>query len=382
LRRLLVGGQVAVATALLVCAALFVGTLASLDRVDPGFEPENLLAVEIGGFAAYRDELLSRVRDLPGVESAALTTVRPLTAYPGRRTLSVEGYPSSDPDLEPRALFRTVGPHYLETLGVPLVSGRMFDETDRMGSEPVALVNESMSARYWAGGDPVGRRVKLGAADSDNSWYTVVGVIGDVRQRSLETEAEPELMLPYLQENGPYGPRDMLVRVSERTPDPAASIGGVLRALDPAVPVDIRTMAEVAGSGLGERRARTILISGFAALTLALSMLGVYALVAFAVADRSREMGIRLAVGARSQTLIRMMLRESLGPALAGSVAGLAAAMGVGRMVEGFLWGVRPTEPLALLLAALVVLGSAAAAAYLPARRLARIEPARVLHYE
>jgi ABC-type antimicrobial peptide transport system permease subunit len=224
--------------------------------------------------------------------------------------------------------------------------------------------------------------VKLGDPGSENPWYTVVGVVGDVRQRSLDVAPEPELMLPYRQDDGPYGPRDMLVRTTGASPGLADAIRRELRGLDPAVPIGIRTMEDVAASGLGDRRAPTFVISGFAVLTLVLSILGVYAMVAFAVADRAHELGIRLAIGARSGALVGMILKENLGLASVACLAGLLIAAAVARNLERFLWGVGPIDPESFLVAALAVLFGALAASYLPARRVTRIEPAAVLRNE
>lgn len=384
LRSTLVASEVAIAVVLLVSSGLFVGTIVRLNTLEPGFEIENLLVGNIVPRPEVYDEVLERVRRAPGIVSAGVGTAAPLTAYPGRRTVTVDGYGADEPEGRPRALFRTMDPEYLETLGVPVIAGRGLDARDRAGAAPVALINEAMRERYWGGRDAVGSRVKVGAAGSDNPWLTVVGVVGDVRQASLDVEPEPELMLPYAQYSGPlaYLPRTLAVRASGDTTLLGETVRSAIEAADPSVPVTVRTMDQVAASGLEERRLRTVLISGFAGLAFALSVLGVYGLVSVAVADRMPEIGIRMALGAQSPAIVRTIVKDGLIPTGIGCAAGLAAAMALTWTLERFLWGVAPRDPVSFVAATLLVALVSMAASYVPARRIVKIDPLAVLRHE
>ena len=383
-RRALVVGEIAVAVVLLVCAGLLIATMNRLNGVDPGFEMSNLLTANVIRSTEVYDRVLERVTALPGVVDAGVGTTIPLTNYGGRRTIAIEGYVYDETDGQPRALWRAVGRGYLEALRVPLIEGQMFDRTERARTQPVALINDSMRRRYWGERNPIGGRVKRGGNDSDNPWMTVIGVVGDVKQAALDVDAEPELILPYLQDEGAafYRPGSLVVRTSI---SPAALIETVRREIevvDSSVPIEVRTMEQIASSGLADRRLRTRMVTGMAGLALVLSVLGVYALVSFAVADRTQEIGIRMALGACPQAIVRMVVKEGVALAVGGCAFGLLGAVAVTWTLESFLWGVTPTDPVSFVSVALLTVVVAVAASYLPARRITKINPVAALRYE
>jgi putative ABC transport system permease protein len=380
--------EIAVSVVLLVCSSVFIGTILRLHALNPGFDMKNLLTVQLRVRSAEEyDTLLQRVTALPGVKSAGVGTVRPLQSTGGRRTLIIDGYPYGDASDQPRALFRTISAYYLETLRVPLLRGRTFETRDVKGAQPVAIINESMRRRYWGDRDPIGQRLQLSEEDTGkptSAWYTVVGVVGDVRQRGLDLDPEPELMLPHLQFEGGafYRPRNLLVRT---TGDPTLLVEPLRKtvlALDKGASVEVKTMEDAAGETLANRRPRTLLITGFAAMTLILSILGVYSLISFAVVDRTQEIGVRLALGDTPSGIMRMFVTEGLVLAALGCAAGLIVSSALTQTLTTFLYGVPPTQQEFLAGVTLLILSVAVAASYVPARRVRKINPVTALRCE
>jgi putative ABC transport system permease protein len=379
LRQAIVTCEVAVAVLLLVCATLFVATLWRLHAVDPGFNPTNVLTANV--VSRDLEQVLERVAAMPDVISAGVGTVRPLEAFPGRFSWSIQGREPDERSSQPRALLRTVGPRFLETLQVPLLAGRFVDEGDLPGAEPVVVINDSMRRRYWGGADPIGARITRGATPSDAAagggrFYTVVGVVGDVKQRALNVESEPEVIVPYRQYEGPrlYLPRTLVVRTRSSATALVDAVRREIGSIDPALPLpDVLTMEQMVETGLGGRQRTTTLWSGFSSLALALAILGVYAIVSSAVIDRTREIGVRMALGARPSTVLRMLIAEGVSLAAIGSAAGLLGAVAVTRVFEGALFGVSPLDPFSFAGAALLMVSIAFAASYVPARRSIRI---------
>jgi putative ABC transport system permease protein len=372
--------EITVSVVLLVCSSVFISTLLRLHASNPGFEMNNLLTVQLRAPRPdHYDALLQRVTALPGVASAGVGTVRPLQAAGGRRTVVIDGYAYRDASDQPRALFRTISAGFLETLRVPLLRGRMFNTQDTLGAQPVVIINDSMRRRYWGDRDPIGQRLR-----ADGTWHTVVGVVGDVRQRALDVDPEPELMIPYLQFQGGafYRPRNLVVRTKGDPGLLAETVRKTVQAIDRNLLAAVQTMEDAAAEGLANRHPRTLLISGFAAMTLILSILGVYSLVAFAVKDRTQEIGVRLALGAVPSGIMRMFVKEGLVLASIGCAAGLILSTALTRTLTTFLYGVAPNQAEFLAGSVVLIMAVAITASYIPARRVRKIDPVIALRWE
>jgi putative ABC transport system permease protein len=385
-RGVLVAAQAALSVVLLLAAGLTVRTLQRLASVDPGFRPDGLLTLRVAlpperypdaaAAVAFFAALPERLERLPGVTAVSATNVLPISGGESHGGLTIEARPF-EPGAAPTASYRRVLPNYFRTAGIPRVAGREFDARDR-GQEPlVVIITETMARRFWPGGDAIGKRIKVGPAESE-PWLTVVGVVGDVRNERLEELDEYATYEPHAQR--PWSTMHVLVRAAG---DPLALVDAVraeLRALDSSLLVhDIGTMRARMRTSLAPRRFTAVLFGGFGVTALALAALGVFGLTAFMVAERRRELGIRMALGADRPAVQRLVLGHALRLAGIGAVIGVVPALIVSRLMASLLWGVPPADPLSLVAAALALPAVAALAAYLPGRRAARLDPAVTL---
>jgi predicted permease len=386
-RRALVVAQVALAIPLLAGSGLLLRSLAALVGVDPGFRRDGVLSLQLAiprskyaddaKVAAFCTRLLERVAELPGVDSAGMVNRLPLGGVPQIGALEFEDA-ARDARL-PSADWRSVTPAYFATLGIPLREGRAFSAADDEAAPPVGIVDEQVAARIWPGRSALGKRFRLPFPGMP--WVRVVGVVGHVRGDGLDVDPRPQIYWPYRQRA-----QDRMVLVVRGRWAERAAAATVLRAVrdvDPEQPVyDVRTMDEVVGRSLAPRRLSLTLVSGFAAIALVLASVGVYGVVAFGVARRLREFGLRKALGAQRHDLTRLVLREGAGLALGGTLAGLALALLLGGALEGLVYGVSPRDLPTLAAAGLVLLAVAALASWLPARRAAAVDPAVALRNE
>jgi putative ABC transport system permease protein len=393
LRGALVISEVALAVMLLVGAGLLLHSFVRLLGVDPGFDSRNLLTVKLTLPAAkyardeqrvdaYR-EILRRVEDVPGVESAGLINLIPMTLKGGSSAFYVEGTPVPAPGQVPLANNRVSSGAYLRTMRIPLKAGRGFDQRDTATSTPVAIVNETMAQRYFPQGQALGKRFKLGLANASSPWITVAGVAGDVRQYALDTEPNPEMLFPY--EQGTFTqPRDLVLRTAG--PDPkvlATAIRRAIRAFDPDEPVDpVRTMDEIVGETIVLQRLEMVLLAAFSLVALALASLGVYGVLSYLVAQRTGEIGIRMALGASPDSVLRLVVGQGLALAGTGIALGLAGAVSLTRLLAGLLYGVRPIDPVTFAGVPLLLAISVMLASYVPARRATRLDPVAALRCE
>ena len=382
LRHALAVTQMALSVLLLVSAGLLVRSVRNVRFVDTGFEPRGVVLASLdlhaarytpeSGLAFYR-RLLERVAALPGVESFTLARRAPLGFGGSSSTgLEVEGFRPTD-DRPVFAFYNEVGPRYHATLRIPLVDGRDFAVADDAGAPLVAIVNETMAKWYWPGRSPIGGRVRF-----DDRWLTVVGVARDIKQRSLDQPPLPYLFLPVLQA---YRPDVVLhARAAGAPTAVGAGLGTVVRELDPALPVSgLRTLDDnLRASSVPQRLAGTLLVV-FGALALLLSAIGLYGVLAYAVGQRTREIGLRVALGGRPADIVRLVVRQGLGLTAVGLVLGGAAALAAARGLGALLIGVSPRDPLtfAIVLSLLAATGLLACA--VPARRATRIDPALAL---
>lgn len=373
LRDALVVLQLAISLGLMTASALLGRSVLNAGSADPGFDARGLVVAFVNpgltgrydaeSASALYDRLLSEVRALPGVTGATLASEAPFVGGHARRTRWPADRPS-EPAVQYEAEAINVGPGYFETLGIPLLRGRTL-EHHRQEPEPVAVINQAAADFYWPGEDAVGKEL--------NGGTRVVGVVGNVQSRSLRTAPRPAVFEPLPEPDRYYA----VVHV--RTARPAAEVGHDLReavaGLDPGLPVTrVAELQSAVAASIGETRTFGWLVAAFAGLAFVLSIIGLYGLVSYAVSRRVRELGIRIALGAEPGTLVRMVLRRGLGLAAVGIGAGIGVAWAVSRALQGMLFGVSATNGAALAVAALVLLGSATVAAWLPARRAGRAD--------
>jgi putative ABC transport system permease protein len=385
---LLLVSQVALALALTLGAGLLVRSYLLLRQVEPGFDPRNVLAVRVvlpgirfdstSKVQAFYGELEQEARALPEAEAAALVSLVPLGPPSWSSQFAVAG---REP-LDGQVVHRELSPDYQKVMRVPLLRGRLLTDQDREGAPLVVLINQTLAKMYFAGQDPIGRRIAFDRApDSTSQWRTIVGVVGDERQQSLGLATEPEFLAPYRQE----ARRGMTLLVRTRA-NPAAIVPAVRRIvarLDPELAISsIETMEEVRARSLARDRFLTVLMLSFAGVGLVLGLVGVYGVVAQLARRRMREMGIRIALGARSGQVRWLVVRHGLVMATIGIAAGTAAALGTTRVLSSLLYRVAPADPVTFVVAPVLVLLTAAVASWLPAARASRADPCEVLRTE
>lgn len=397
----LVSAQFALATVLLVVGGLVGRSLQHLLATEPGFRPERVLTVraslpgngypEAPQVRTFYERLLERASGLPGVRAAAVSSYLPLAVLE-RRGFSIEGQPSASADLPHVVAHDWVAGQYFEAMGIALRRGRVLDDGDRAGSEPVVVINETMARQFWPGEDALDRRIKWGGFESDAPWMRIVGIVGDIKQGALNTQTMPQTWQPWRQVSD-EGVADTVVgvlrslRLILRTDGaPEALIGSLraeLRRLDPALPVtELRTMEDLLQASTSPQRWRSGLFVGFAGIALLLAALGVAGVLAESVSRRTHEIGIRLALGAARGHVLRLVLREGLGIAALGMLVGLAAAPALTRLISSLLFEVSPRDPVTFGGVVVLLAGVAVAACLIPALRATRVDPAAALRHD
>ena len=386
LRGLLAAGEIAMALVLVVGAGLLLKSLWRLQEASPGFHAEGVLTLRVSlppsdgqtpaSRRAFFDEVVERFRDIPGVQAVGATGRLPLTGRSISAEIRVQGR-SYAPSEAPAVCWRTATPGYFSALEIPLVKGRMFSAADGAGAQPVALVNETMALRVWPGADPIGQRIGTAMDGDEGSWATVVGVVGDTPQQSVAVGVLPEMVRPFAQESlFPGDSMTITARVAGEPEKMVPAFRAALAALNREAPIsDIRTMESVGRASVARQRSAGQMLALLAGLALALAAVGLYGLLAYLVDERTREIGIRLALGARPLDVLLQVLRGGLRLAAAGVVAGLVLAGALTRVLSGLLYTVSATDPATFVLVVGILLGAAACASYLPARRATRVDP-------
>ena len=377
--------QVALALALTLGAALLVRSYLRLQKVEPGFDPMNVLAVEVvlpgirfdstRKVLAFYGDLEREARALPGVEAAAVVSILPLTSSSWSSQFAIAG---REP-IDGQVVHRELSPEYQKVMRVPLLRGRLFTEADRQGAPFVVLINETLARTYFPGQDPLGHRVAFDRLpDSTSTWRTIVGVVGDERQGSLSESTEPEFLAPYPQEA--RSGMTLLVRTKDDPTALAPAVRRIVARLDPLLAISsIGTMEEVRRQALARDRFLTVLMLSFAGVGLTLGIVGVYGVVAQLARRRMREMGIRIALGARAGQVQWLVVRHGIVMTGLGIVAGVTVALGATRAMRTLLFQVAPADPVTFIVVPALVLLTAVVASWLPAVRAGRADPCEVL---
>jgi putative ABC transport system permease protein len=395
-RRLRAGfavAEMALAMVLLVAAGLLFESLRRLLAVDPGFRTEQVLTMEVDlGSARYAQEkavvnfwqrALEQVRAVPGVQTAAVGTVVPLTDNHNRTDILFEGLPVPERGQYPHPDYHLVSPGYLAALGIPLLRGRDFTESDNPNSMLVGLINNRVAQRYFAGQDPIGKRFKWGhaAATEKTKWVTIVGVVGDTKLYGLENPSRLEIYAPYQQQPDPH--MNLIVRSAVDPGSLVPAIRAAVAAVDKDQPVfDISTMEQMEADATAGRRSTLMLLGLFSALALLLAAIGVYGVLASSTMRRTHEIGIRMALGAQQGDVLRLVLGECGRLTLVAVAIGALAAAGFTRLMSSLLYGVSASDPLIFAVVAVAVAAVALAACWIPARRAVRVDPISALRYE
>jgi len=395
-RDFLVISEIALTLMMLASAGLLLRSFVKLNGVDPGFRPDHLLVMSIDmTSSAYEDressrtlfhQLMDRIQAMPGVHAVGGVTELPLSGGAGQ-AITIEGQP-----LRPYAdspLARTTGTtaSYFRAMGVPLLKGRLFTEGDRMDAPPVVVINETMARRYWPGvslDQVVGRRVVIGSRDrlarvrppvnNDPDWMEVVGVVGDTRGLGLDAAAVPELYMSYRQ--WPWYEVELVVRCDSDPKQLTGTIRGELRTLSKnAIITQVRTMEQIVSQSIAEPRVRALLLTGFSAIALLLAAVGVYGVISYSVAQRTYEIGVRMAMGAEQGDVLRLIISQGMRPVGIGLAIGLVCSLATAHLLSHFLFDINSHDPSTLSVATAVLALVSGVALYLPARRAARIDP-------
>ena len=383
MRGIFVATEVALALMLVVGAGLMLRTVQKLSDVDPGFRVDHALAFRLqptGGRLTtaaetrqYFEQVLERVRNLPGVSAAGGIHHLPLSGYSWQTPVDVEGRASAPGESPVRPGMRIISGDYLAAMGIPLVAGRPFTATDVAGNERVVLINQSLARRLFPGEDPVGRRISGGNV-TRGEFARIVGVIGDVRHQSLDLEPTGEVYFPLAQFNMSFQ-----VIVARTTTDPRTLLAPVrqaVRNLDATVPIiDLRTMENAVASSMARRQLVLQLLAAFAAIGLALGAIGIYGVVAYAVSQRTQEIGVRLALGASRGSIIAMVVRNGIGYTILGIAAGLAGAFLLAGTLRSLVYDVSTSDPVTYATVALAILAVSVLASWIPALRASRADP-------
>jgi len=375
-----------------VASGLLLRSFVLLERTALGFETQDLLTFRVllpeGNYPRLSDRLsfyqraFEQIEALPGVRSAAAVTFLPLTSSAGRKGFLIEDQPPPEAGQIPMAAYQVVTPGYFKTLGIPLLEGRDCAWSDTTASLPVVLVNRAMARGFWASGGALGRRFKLGPS---GTWLTIVGVVGDSRQYDVQSAPRPVMYLPLSQQyqESPRWVRDWAVRTATEPQTVAAAVRGAIWRVDAQLAITrLQTMERVRSNAVAPERFNLLLLGSFACLALILAAVGLYGVAAYSVAQRRKELAIRLALGARRGDILKTVLGEGVKLAVLGVAMGVAVALGATRLMASLLYGISARDPLTFAAVSLLLTVVALLACYVPARRALRVDPLIALRCE
>jgi len=390
LRTVLVVGEVALSLTLLIAAGLLLQTFLRLLQVDPGFSAEKVLVADVAlresrypddlKRSAFFQEVLRRATALPGVEASGVVNRLPLSTGNEGASFEIEGRPIPLPGESPSANFRIVSPDYFRTMGIPLRRGRVFTDLDHRQAAPVAVISETLARLHWPDVDPIGQRLRFDNERRDAPWCTIVGIVGDVRHWALSESPQPEVHVPLTQDV--RAEMTLVVRTSGAPAGLARGLQQAVQAVDPRQPTfNVKTMPEVVSRSLLMQAWSTSLVGLFASAALMLAALGLYGVLSYTVSERTRDLGIYMALGADGNDVLGLVLRRGLLWTGIGLGLGLALAAAVSQLLRGLLFGIGPNDPLTFATVALFFLAVALLACYVPARRATQVDPATALRH-
>jgi putative ABC transport system permease protein len=385
-RGLLVISEIALAVMLLIGSGLMLKSFQRLTDVNPGFNPDHLLTMAVGlQFVHYQDpakqvaffeQALQRIRSLPGVVAAGACTSLPPTYIQQGTGFSIEGRPAETGTQPPSAIYMPATPGYLEALGVPLVRGRTIADADTAQAPGVVVINQTLASRFFPNEDPVGRRMTV-----DGVLRTVVGVVGDAKYQGLGVEAGPQTYVPHAQ--SPFPGMSVVVRTTTEPSSLISAVRSQIQSVDSEEgPTRFAPMTVLLSQSVAQPRFNTFLIGLFAALAFILSAIGIYGVINYDVTQRTGEIGIRMALGAQSRDVVRLILRQGILLTLGGLVAGIAGAFALTRFLSGLLFEVKPSDPVIYVAVSILLAFVAIAACLIPARRATKVDPLVALRYE
>jgi len=393
-RRLLAIGELALALVLLIGSGLMVRAFWKLQEVNIGIQPKGLITMRVAlpgrvyttpqSMDSFWSRLLDRVKQLPGARSAALASGLPPIRRPDENDTQIEGFVDPQRKLPQNVAFdNVVSAGYFETMGIHLIEGRYFDARDGAGSPDVAIVNQTMARTFWGNQSPIGRRIRPGFTDP---WCRVVGVVADVKNAGIDKNARTELYLPYLQTQASNGRNNNSYIILQTDGDPNALVNAVRRevtAIDPALPLaNVQTMEQVIGAARARPRFLMLLLTLFSTVSVVLAAFGLYGVISYAVAQRTNEFGIRMALGAQARDVIAMVLGQGMTLGIVGIACGAVGAIFLTRLMSSLLFEMGPFDAPTFVVMAALLLTVTLAACYVPALRATRVDPVKALRYE
>ncbi len=391
-RSFLAIAEISLAMVLLVAGGLLMRSFALVTSVDPGFDPTNVMEAEVSlpqfqystpqQWTAFSNELLARLHAQPALRDSALAAPLPMDRQgPANLGFSIAGNPPLPPGKSTTADYATVSPDYFRVMRIPLLRGRFFSERDSPSDPNVAIISEALARRYFPNQDPIGRQMKFGFPPNRNVSREIIGVVGDLRDVALSRKPGPMMYVPFAQ--APLYGGEVVVRSSLSASSIAAGIRQTVQSIDTNLPVtDFESFPEAVGASVAQERFRTLLMSSFSGIALILAAVGIFGVISYSTSQRTHEIGIRMALGAQRRNVLRLILGQGAKLALLGLGTGVVAALLLSRLMGSLLYGVSATDPLTFGTVAIVLLGVAVTACYIPARRAMRVDPMVALRHE